>query len=321
MSLNHYAINQVVKGTMVSGKRPRFGRFGLLGATSELLKYRPRPKAKVVFDIDSDRKVFDAFVKVADGASAESVVLDKSFAAKFHSAARKAGFHASDADLNRRLINIRKNPARYKKSGLILPPVAPDKVVPRPSIVPRYAHVIEFSLARLHSRYGVTIDDILIDPDLAEEYEQMALSAAPGLSSLELRLAALYIRKTRYIADRNEKLIDSLNSEKIESKFVPLGTMLDVLPNDVQDTEGLIEILENGRHLYISRNQNLRSAVGQIASNETLKFMANDFWTPKPDRIQLRAYYGQRFLQVPVSQWQLKLISVKRPVFNWPIAA
>src|SRR4051812_45474543 len=100
MSLNHYAINQVVQGTMERVGRPfRFGRFGLLGVVGNTFKHRPTPRAKVAFDIDSDRVVYDSFMKVAGGkASAESVIIDAELAAKFHKAARAAGFHASAAD-------------------------------------------------------------------------------------------------------------------------------------------------------------------------------------------------------------------------------
>lgn len=315
MALNHYLINQTVGGKMVPSRgRFRFGRFHLPGVVGEMLKHRPRPNAKVVFDVDADRKVYEAFLKVADGASAETVLLDQALVSKFHAAARKLGFHASAADLNRRLLNIRKNPARYKKHGLILPDST--NIVPHPSVVPQYAHVIEFSLARLRSRYGVTIDDILIDPELAREYEEMARTAAPDLSSFDLRLAALYIRKTRYIAKQNEELIDSLDTTAIEPAFVPVTPALELKPQP-----GLIELLENQQYLYISRNENLRAAIDQITSESSLSFMANEFWRPRKEALTIRVYAGEKFLKVPVSQWQLKLISEKRPVFNWPVVA
>lgn len=318
-ALNHYAINQVLGAEMVPGRAPRFGRFGLLGVFGDMLRSRPRPAAKVQFDLETDRKVFDSFVKVYDGASPETLLIDKSLASQFHSTARKMGVHSSAADMNRRLLNIRKNPARYKEHGIVIPTAT--KTTPHPSIVARYAHVIEFALARLRSRYGVTIDDILIDPALADQYEEMARIAAPTVSSVDLRLAALYIRKTRYIARNAEKLIDSLNLPQIEAAFQEIGTVATVSPSTVKTQEGLIEILENGRHLYISRSEDLHSAVEQITSKSTLDFLANDFWRPKPENLVLRVFEGEKFLKVPVTQWQLKLIAEKRPVFNWPVAA
>src|SRR5271163_708275 len=101
MVLNHYAINQIVGGTMVAGPRHRFGHFGLMNVVGTALKNRPRPNAKVSFDIESDRIIFDAFIKVWDGYSPEHLLLHESLASKFHSQARKLGFHASAADMNR----------------------------------------------------------------------------------------------------------------------------------------------------------------------------------------------------------------------------
>lgn len=319
MSLNHYAINQIVGGKMVAGVRTRFGQFGLPSIVNSVLKNRPRPRAHVAIDLGSDRIVEKAFRATFDGHSAESLLLDKSLSSKFHAEARRLGFHASTADLNRRLINIRKNPARYSKQGIELP--KSTKVTPHPSIVPQYAHVVEFALSRLRYRYGVSIDDILIDPDLTDEYEKMVAIAAPQLSSLDMRLAALYVRKTRHVAKSSEELFKSLNVERIDNAFADLGVLTQLDTTALKDEAGIIEILENGRYLYISRNDHLRSSVEQIASNSSLVFMANDFWQPNPAKLSIRLLAGERFLNTPVSQWQLKLISEHKPVFNYPVAA
>jgi hypothetical protein len=47
--------------------------------------------------------------------------------------------------------------------------------------------------------------------------------------------------------------------------------------------------------------------------------MANDFWHPKPENILIRIFSGAKFLKVPVSQWQLKLICENKPIFNYPV--
>ncbi len=59
----------------------------------------------------------------------------------------------------------------------------------------------------------------------------------------------------------------------------------------------------------------------QITSESSLKFMANDFWQPKRESLLVRVFAGRQFLGTKVSEWQLKLISEKKPVFNWPVAA
>src|SRR6266478_5153467 len=88
MALNHYAINQIIGGTMIVGHRPRFGRFGLTGAVGQMLAHRPRPGVKVAFDVEADRAVATGFAKIANGASAETVLIDRFLAKRFHTAAR-----------------------------------------------------------------------------------------------------------------------------------------------------------------------------------------------------------------------------------------
>ena len=101
---------------------------------------------------------------------------------------RELGLDAADAFLNRRLINIRKNVRRYEKQGISITPATKSET--HPSIVPKYAHVIEFALVRLRYRYGASIDEILLDPSLGEQFEKMALELAPDLSNVDLRLGA-----------------------------------------------------------------------------------------------------------------------------------
>ena len=64
----------------------------------------------------------------------------------------------------RRLLNVRKNSPRYRKHGIEISPTTKKEI--HPSIVPEYAHVIEFALVKLRYRYGSSIDDILMDESL-----------------------------------------------------------------------------------------------------------------------------------------------------------
>lgn len=319
MSLNHYAINQVIQGRMVPGGRMRFGASGVLGVVGNMLKHRPRPNQKVKFDLASDRVIYDAFLKTWRKHSPEALLLDDELGDEFRRVAKKMGFPGTGADANRRLINIRKNPARYREHGLILPDA--EVTEPQPSIVPKYAHIIEFSLARIHSQYGITIDDILIDPEADRQYQEMARAFAPELGPRQLRLAALYIRKTRYIKKKDATIIESLPTEQIEAKFTNLGTLDRVRAQDVAPAAGIVELLEDGRHLYISHTSDLHAAVQGVASESTLRFMGGPFWQPKPDHLLVRTFAGEEFLHIRLTQWQLRLIQDKKPVFNWPVAA
>lgn len=86
----------------------------------------------------------------------------------------------------RRLINTRKNSPRYRAHGIEIRPATKKEL--HPSIVPDYAHVIEFALVKLRYRYGSSIDDILMDCLLGQKFEDLAHRIAPALTSQDLRL-------------------------------------------------------------------------------------------------------------------------------------
>ena len=318
MPLNYYAINRILGATMVPGPRARFGGFGLLGVAGSALGKMPREPKPMEFTYDLDAKVAKAFEAVREGKAPERVLWDGELARRFHRLAKELGVHATTSQIDRRLLTIRKAPGRFRQHGIEL---SPSTVVdPKPSIVAEYAHVIEFALVKLKYRYGASIDDILLDSKLVEEYEQIARQAAGNLTSTQLRLGALYIRKTRHVPKNEGELFAHLDAAQIEPRMDNLGVLATVKLQDVPASEGLIEVLERDRYLYIARNENLRAVVEQFTCSKTLDVMANHFWKPQLDTIRLRAFQGSSFLDQSVRRWQIKLIQEKTPVFNWPVS-
>lgn len=319
MALNFYSINKAFAGKMIPVASPRFGSFGRLPLVAEMLRNKPRREKPIEFTYAKDRLLVKAFEAVRHGMAPERVLWDDKLSNAFEDRARKLGLNAPTAQLRRRLLNVRKNKARYERHGIRLSETT--VVDPHPSVVPQYAHAIEFALVKLHNRHGASIDDILFDPTLTLEYEKLASVVAQDLTSTDLRLAALYIRKTRYVARRELDLFDQLDADVIQRDFQEIGTAKTATAKDAPASEGLIEVLENDRFLYISRNENLRAVVGQFVTGDTLRLMANHFWSPKRESISIRILPGTSFHDTSVQRWQLKLIQAKSPLFNWPVAA
>ncbi len=191
--VNQYAISKILGSKMTPVKRARFGNFGLLETTAEALRARQASSpssAATNFSYEEDRLVVQAFEGVRQGAATDAILWDRSLALAFAQRCRQLGLEASEAFLNRRLINIRKNIRRYEQHGITIAPATKKET--HPSIVPQYAHIIEFALVRLRYRYGASIDDILLDPDLGEKFEHLASELAPGLPDVDLRLAPLH---------------------------------------------------------------------------------------------------------------------------------
>jgi hypothetical protein len=322
--LNQYAISQILGSTMKPVKRGRFGGFGLLETVTEALRVREATTAAGSasretpgFSYTEDKVVVRAFEDVRQGAATDALLWNRELAETFYQRCRELGLNAPDALLGRRLMTVRKNIRRYEKHGISICPAT--KTEPHVSIVPQYAHVIEFVLMKLRYRYGASIDDILLDRKLGEIFEAQAASLAAGLSSMDLRLGALYIRKNRKIEKKDRPRITSLDVGAIDRAFTDPISLAKVKPERMPEGPGLLEVTENDRFLYISRNECLRPAVEQLRNGKAFDLVANGFWTPDLDNITVQVVAGSKVDGVGIGLWERRLIHDREPVFNWPI--
>ena len=189
--LNQYALSKILGSKMKPIKEAEFGNFSLLETTAEALRSREKNTDLISsnsgFTYDVDRVVCQAFEDVRGGASPDALLWDRKLLRQFLKRCQEHGLDAPDAMLSRRLLNIRKNKARYQKHGIILSPTTLKEPKRKRSVFQKYVHVIEFALVRLRYRYGVSIDDILLDTELSDQYENLAQEIAPELSAEDLR--------------------------------------------------------------------------------------------------------------------------------------
>jgi hypothetical protein len=318
--INHYAISKILGSEMRPARGTRFGGFGILEATAETLKTLRQADHELAarkFTLDDDRLVASAFEAVRNGASPDALLWDTDLAAGFVARCGELGLAYPPASLVRRVIHIRKSPATYARHGIRLSPTTRSE--PHPSIVPQYAHVIEFALVRLRYRHGASIDTILADPELAREFETLALEVAPGLTGEQLRLGALYIRKTRHISKGDAEKAQALNPTQVEQAMSESVSLASVNTGEVPSAPGLLELREGDRYLYVARNDNLRPAVEQLRTGRAFSVVANGFWQPALETITLRYVAGRKVGGVPTTRWELRLIQAREPIFNWPM--
>ncbi len=64
----------------------------------------------------------------------------------------------------------------------------------------RYLFGVEIALRQMHDQYGITLDELLADPELATEFDARCDKLSPGTSPLEYRWAALKLRKEAHAA-------------------------------------------------------------------------------------------------------------------------
>ncbi|MCA9080731.1 MAG: hypothetical protein KDA58_09245 [Planctomycetaceae bacterium] len=103
-----------------------------------------------------------------------------------------------------------------------------------------------------------SLDEILVDPDLAAEFDRRAILHAPGFSSLEYRWAALKLRKQSKIA-RNRSAVLSVPRKKLAS-----FALAELKADQVPDQAG-VYVISAGRseRLYAGETLNLRQRLTQ----------------------------------------------------------
>ena len=135
---------------------------------------------------DAERGVIDAFKQVHSGFSVDRLLADAALNSLFLDTCQAKGLPGSGPDWNRALINLRKT-RRLPRSGYHSRMFSAREM-------DRYSFASEIALAQMSKRQ-LSLDDILCDPRLAAEFDQLAAQYAPDFTPLEYRWAALAIRK------------------------------------------------------------------------------------------------------------------------------
>ncbi len=318
--LNQLAISKVLGSTIKPVGSVGFGNFNLLSTTEEMqdaLKGDDQDRLLAELGYAEDAKVVEAFETVRAGAPTDELLWNKDLVKAFVAESERLKLQAPHAYLIRRLINVRKNAPRYKEHGIEISPTTKKDV--HPSIVPRYAHVIEFALVKLRFRYGASIDDILIDPRLGDRFEETARQIVPSISNADLRLGALYIRKNRGTKKKDFEEIRDLDVKEVERAWQGNQSLAAVNLTSVPVGPGLIELKEERRYLYISHNEDIHAALSQLHTGDAFRLIANNFWQPRLETITVLFAPGKKIGHASIEKWERKLVYERDPVLNWPI--
>jgi len=144
--------------------------------------------------------IIEAFRKTSRGYSADRVVADPDLDRAFLAECRRQGLTAEPAIINRTLFRLRKN-------GKLQSIPTEQRTEFRWEETDDYLFASEIAWRQIHDQSGASIDDILCNPELAAQFDQIAAKFAPGFTSLQYRWAALKLRKVQNAAgSRSAKL-------------------------------------------------------------------------------------------------------------------
>ncbi len=196
-------------------------------------------------------RIAQAYLEVREGYSIDRVVADPELDRRFLRRCRELGLGGTDFELNWRLFNGRKN-----KWLTDLPktknytPSRKDEFEFSSEIAIR--HVQEQVEAR--DRRQVSLDKIICDPDLADEFDRIAARLAPGFSPLDYRWVALGVRKAagRYASKAKEAKVLS---------FKDFAATLSVKASSIPTDQGVYLFRCEDESLFIGETDNLRHRI------------------------------------------------------------
>ncbi|MDZ4689324.1 MAG: toxin-antitoxin system HicB family antitoxin [Planctomycetaceae bacterium] len=194
----------------------------------------------------SVQTIADAYAKVYDGWSVDRIVVDPELNVKFLGECRRRGLAESAYHLNHALMDIRK-------SGKAELPKATKKTEFKD--YDQFQFASEIAVRLLQRSNGVSLDQILCDPELGMEFDRIAGQLAPKQPVLKLRWAALNLRKTRRL-----RPMDPADKEAVH--LITAGPVKLIQPSDIPDSPGVYSFFDVNRPLYAGETGNLQQRIG-----------------------------------------------------------
>lgn len=214
-----------------------------------------------------------AFELARAGYSADRVAADSSLNDVFLTECRRLGLAGTAATLNRALLNLRK---RGELRGLKSTRTSfPDE--------DQYRFAAEMAARFMERRDGLSLDDIICDPELASEFDRLARLISPNYSSLQYRWAALNLRKGR-------GLKPELLSRVVQAVDVRILPVAGIDIKEVPAQQGLYLLFTATHVLYVGEAENLNTRIRKHLDHSDNKGLARWLWEREGEQLYVELH-------------------------------
>ncbi len=316
--LNHLAISAILQSEIVGSCQFGHGQIASLGDAQrhfDLLSANEPPEVRHRNETADTEAVVKAFLAVrehfADQGSVDLYVADPTRNAAFLTECRKIGITTSDYRINKTLLSARKNNHLPKLKS------STTSVDYR-----KQAFACELAATELRYRTGATIDDILCDPILALEFDDIAQKITPGLTSFEYRWAILSIRKGW--AFLNTRKVSQPQALPASYKMPEFGRKLRIIVDSldrVPETSGVYRLFEKEKLLYLRSTDHLRSDIESHRDPNAIRAITEKLWKPKPEDFLVDYAVITEKKKAYLQALEKKLVEDDHPLFNVPRSA
>lgn len=254
-------------------------------------------------------KIMQAFLEVRDRYSADKVIADLELDRKFLRRCRELGLAGTDYELNWKLMNARK---ASKLSGLS------DLIKTRSysvgKVIDEFEYASELAVRYMQQSKNVSLDHIICDPELAEEFDTYAARLAPDFSSLQYRWAAFGLRKAGRLGAKADRIGDVPELEI-------LGRASSLRLGRVPEIGGLYLFSSEDERVFLGQTDNLRHRMERHMEVSTSRGLPDWLWNTKkkPLKISIAELPGV----TRSVRWTIEVLLVKRwkPLLNLPRVA
>ena len=188
--------------------------------------------------------VLRVFLETRDGRSPEYVICEPTANRRFVDTCRRLGATESEFDLNFQLLNARK---QGKLTGQ-----ASARRKPKGSATIQES--VENAVRFLERQFSTTVDRILCDPRMREEFDSLMQLLEPGCPELEARYAALTLRKKGML---RPELIGRV-VQSIGGRLIPVT---ELRLDDVPKEPGAYLFFDHENTLYAGKAENLQNRI------------------------------------------------------------
>jgi site-specific DNA-methyltransferase (adenine-specific) len=244
-------------------------------------------------------RISTAFENSRQGFSVDRVVADPALNLVFLEECRRLGLDAAPATLNRALLNLRKAGGlrRIKSKRTSFDDAS-------------YSFASEMAVRHMERRDGVTLDDIISDPQLAAEFDRLAMALSPGFTPLEYRWAALGLRKLRLLSP---ELLARIAPPVKVLRFPVHELDLNLIPLD----QGLYLFLTATECLYVGEAENLFNRLRKHLEHSDNRGLAHWLWEQGPAQLFVELQVLDAASPQKVRKaLERELIRSRKPTFN-----
>lgn len=241
-----------------------------------------------------------AFITACAGYSSDRVVADPELNEVFLNECLRLGLKQPPSKLNKSLLNLRKSGG--------LRGIKARRTSFRDQA--DYVFASEIAMRYLERRNSVTLDDVLCDRKLAEQFDELAARIVPGYSPLRYRWAAFSLRKNRRL--RPEPLAVAIEPTRIE-QFKVSGMEVERIP----DSQGLYLFFEGKKYLYIGESGNLQKRIRKHLEFSDNRGLAYWLWEHGTSDFFLEIQILEPSVSTRIRKaMELELIRSRSPEFN-----